>query len=54
MKVAGVGCVNDKLSPPSSDAKVAVSEKCVKTIRPEIVEEYNVSGDGIRQDFIAE
>ncbi len=52
MKVAGLGRVKDKLSPLSSDATVKVSNNCAQIVHPEIVEEFTVSGDGIRQDFI--
>ncbi|HCE44270.1 MAG TPA: hypothetical protein DET40_12040 [Lentisphaeria bacterium] len=43
--------VNSETALPS-EAKVSVSENCAQIIRPELVEEYTVSGDGIRQDFI--
>ena len=36
----------------SPEAKVSVSQDCARIVRPELVEEYTVSGDGIRQDFI--
>jgi hypothetical protein len=52
MKVAGLGDESHRLSPASADATVNVSKDCVQIIRTEMVEEYRVSGDGIRQDFI--
>ncbi len=52
MKVAGLGRVSHRLSQVSEDAIVKVSKDCVQIVRPELVEEYTVSGDGIRQDFI--
>ncbi|MEI6424987.1 MAG: hypothetical protein WCP55_22440, partial [Lentisphaerota bacterium] len=52
MKVAGLGRANHRLSPAPSEGNIKVSKDCVQIIRPELVEEYTVSGNGIRQDFI--
>ncbi|MCX6984909.1 MAG: hypothetical protein NT118_09205, partial [Lentisphaerae bacterium] len=68
MKVAGLGRGNNigrdgspsrpflsggfgETAPPS-DKIVKVSNSCAQIIHPELAEEYTVSGDGIRQDFI--
>ncbi len=52
MKVAGLGSIGHRLSQVSPEGKVKVSKDCVQIIYPELIEEYTVSGDGIRQDFI--
>ncbi len=52
MKVAELGRAGQRLSQDSSEVNVKVSKDCVQIVRPNLVEEYTVSGDGIRQDFI--
>ncbi len=52
MKVAGLGRIGHRLSQFPENASVSVSNNIAQVIRPDFVEEYTVSGDGIRQDFI--
>ncbi len=52
MKVTGLSRADHKISQVSSEGNVKVSKDCVQIIRSELIEEFTVSGDGIRQDFI--
>ncbi len=52
MSVSGLGREEGRSAPVMAGLDVKVYDTCAQVIRPELVEEYTVSGDGIRQDFI--
>ncbi len=52
---AGLSTINPQLSTPlAPTGKVSVEDKLVRFTRPGLTEEYSVSADGVRQDFVIE
>src|ERR1017187_5044964 len=52
---AGLSTLNSQLSTPlAATGTVSVQDKLVRFTRPGLTEEYSVSVDGVRQDFIIE
>ncbi len=54
MSLSGIGRNKSYLDLSSKPAKVLCNENMARVIRPDLLEEYSVSGDGLRQDFIVE
>ena len=52
MKASGMGRENSLVKLFSENGTITGDDTTVRWVRPDIVEEYSVSGDGIRQDFV--